>query len=159
ALLLGGGAVTAWQAVKLARAERDQVAQQAVRSREVQDALAQAAVLREQARAAAGDRGQWAEALAMARRAGALVADGRGARGLHKRVADLLRELSEEQADGRLVARLEEARLLQAAVNVKESRFAMERALPKFRQAFADYGLRPGSTVPAEAAARLRRRP
>jgi hypothetical protein len=58
ALLLGGGAVTAWQAVKLARAERDQAVQQAVRSQEAHEALARAGVLREQARAG-GDAGSF----------------------------------------------------------------------------------------------------
>jgi tetratricopeptide (TPR) repeat protein/predicted Ser/Thr protein kinase len=158
-LLLGGGAVTAWQAVRLARAERDQAVEQARRSQGVLDALAEAAVLREQARAAAGDRGQWAEALAKARRAEALVENGTVAPGLAGRVANLVRELSEEQADSRLVARLERIRLLRADVNVAEDRFTGVETLPAFREAFADYGLRHASTAPAEAAALLRRRP
>jgi hypothetical protein len=41
-LLLAGGAVTAWQAVRLARVERDQALQQAGRSREVHAALLRA---------------------------------------------------------------------------------------------------------------------
>jgi len=68
--------VTAWQAVQLARAERDQAVKQgqaerdqARRSRDVQDVLAKAAALREQARKAADDEGQWAEARAEARKA------------------------------------------------------------------------------------------
>jgi tetratricopeptide (TPR) repeat protein/predicted Ser/Thr protein kinase len=159
-LLLGGGAVTAWQAVRLARADRDQAVQQARRSQGVQDALAEAAALREQARAAAGDTGQWAEALAKARRAEALVEEGTVAPGLARRVADLVRELSEEQADRRLVARLERTRLRQADVNVAgKGRFAVVETLPAFREAFADYGLRHASTAPAEAAALLRRLP
>ena len=87
----------------LARAERDQAVRQARRSREVQDALARAALLREQARAAGG-QGKWAEARAMARRAEALAEDGPVEPGLTERVADLLRELDEEEADRRLVA-------------------------------------------------------
>jgi eukaryotic-like serine/threonine-protein kinase len=59
-VLLVGGAVTAWQAVQLAQAERDQVVQQAARSREVRDALDRAAALRDQARATS-DPGKWAE--------------------------------------------------------------------------------------------------
>jgi hypothetical protein len=35
----------------------------------------------------------------------------------------------------------------------------MEGALPKYQQAFEDYGLRPGSTDPEQAAALLRGRP
>jgi tetratricopeptide (TPR) repeat protein len=158
ALLLVGGAVTAWQAVALARAERDQAVRQAARSREVQEALGRAGALREQARAA-GDPHKWAEAREEARRAEALTEGGPVEAGLAERVGLLLRDMNEEEADRRLVARVEKAWLLQAELNVKESRFAGERALPEYRQAFADYGLRPGSTAPAEAAARIRRRP
>src|SRR5262249_56747003 len=79
--------------------------------------------------------------------------------GLADQVGALLRELKEEQADRRVVARVEEVRLLQAAADVKKNRFALERALPEYREVFADYGLRAGSTEPAEAAARIRRRP
>src|SRR5262249_52377623 len=77
--------------------------------------------------------------------------------GLADRIARLRRELDEEQADGRLVDRLEEIRLLQAEVNVKEGRFAAELALPEYRQAFAEYGLR--ATEARAAAARIRGRP
>src|SRR5262249_53871280 len=60
-VLLVGGAVTAWQAVQLARAERDQAVEQAARSRDVHAALARAATLRDQARATS-DPTKWAEA-------------------------------------------------------------------------------------------------
>jgi tetratricopeptide (TPR) repeat protein/predicted Ser/Thr protein kinase len=156
-LLLGAGAVTAWQAVALARAERDQAIQQAVRSRDVRDALARAQALRNQARES--NPAKWAEAREEARRAEALAEGGLVEAGLAERIAVLRCELDEEQADRALVARLDEIRLLQAEVNVKENRFAVERALPEYRQAFAEYGLRPDSTAPAEAAALLRRRP
>jgi tetratricopeptide (TPR) repeat protein len=166
AVLLVGGAMTAWQAVQLAQAERDQAVKQgqaerdqARRSRDVQDALAKAAALREQARKAAGDEGQWAEARAEARKAEGLVQGGPVEPGLAERVKVLRDELDEEQAGSRLVARLDRIRLLQAEVNVKKNLFALERSLPKYRQTFADYGLRPTATTPAEAAALLRRRP
>jgi tetratricopeptide (TPR) repeat protein/predicted Ser/Thr protein kinase len=158
-LLLGGGAVTAWQAVQLARADAKRAVQQARRSQDVHDALAQAAMLREQARSTAGAGGQWAKAREVARRAEALVESGQVEPGLAEQVAALLRELDEEQADHQLVARLEEARLLQTEIEGKEGRFTVEKALPAIRDAFADHGLRPGSTEPAEAAALLRRRP
>jgi tetratricopeptide (TPR) repeat protein/predicted Ser/Thr protein kinase len=154
AVLLVAGAVTAWQAV---RAERDEAVRQVQRSQEVHDALDRAAALREQARES-GDAGKWAEALAVARRAEALAEGGPVAPGLGKRVANLLRDLDDEEADRRVVARLEEVRLLQAEVDARESRFTPERALPEYRQVFADYGLRVGGE-PAEAAARIRRRP
>src|SRR5262249_44265915 len=63
---------------------RDQAVQQAVRSREVHDALARASALREQARVG-GEQGKWAEAREEARRAAALAeggpVGGGGARG------------------------------------------------------------------------------
>jgi serine/threonine-protein kinase len=158
ALLLVGGAVTAWQAVALARAERDQAVRQALRSREVHEALGRAGALREQARATGGPA-KWAKAREEARRAEALAEGGPVEPGLAERVGLLLRDMNEEEADRRLVARLEEAWLLQAEVNFKENRFVEQRALPRYRQAFADYGLLPGSTVPAEAAARIQCRP
>src|SRR5262245_60807023 len=157
ALLLVGGAVTAWQAVRLAQAERDQLAQQAWRSREVQDALSRAAVLRERARAAGG-RGEWAEARAEVRRAEALAEGGPVEPGLTERVSALRRELDEEEADRLLVAHLAEIRLLQTEINVKENRFDLEGALPEYGQAFADYGLPVGSP-PGKAAERIRGRP
>jgi tetratricopeptide (TPR) repeat protein/predicted Ser/Thr protein kinase len=152
-LLLGGGAVTAWQAVKLARAERDQ----AVRSQQAHEALDRAGVLREQARAGA-DPGKWAEAREEARRAEALAEGGLVEPRLAEQIGILLREMNEEEADRRLVAHLEAVRLLQAEVNVKANLFARERALPEYRKVFADYGLRAGE-APEEAAARIRRRP
>jgi Flp pilus assembly protein TadD/predicted Ser/Thr protein kinase len=157
-LLLAGGAVTAWQAVRLARAERDQAVAQAERSRKVHAALERSALLRDQARATR-DAGKWAEAREEARQAEALTDDGPVESDLAERVKVLRDELDEEQADSRLVARLEQIRLLQAEINLKTKRFALERSLPGYRQAFADYGLRPASTAPAEAAALLRRRP
>jgi tetratricopeptide (TPR) repeat protein/predicted Ser/Thr protein kinase len=155
-LLLVGGAVTAWQAVQLARAERDQVVQEAVRSREVRAALDRAVALREQARATSSPA-KWAKAREEAGRAEALVKSGPVDPGLGERVAALRRELNEEEADRLLVARLEEARLLQAGLNVKEARFALELALPEYRKAFADYGLR--ATEAPAASRRIRSRP
>jgi serine/threonine-protein kinase len=138
---------------------RDRAVRQARATTEARAALSQAAALREEARQAGGDSGKWAEARAMARRAETLVEGGGAAPGLAEEVADLLRELDEEQADRGLVAHLEEIRLLQAEVTAKGSRYARERALPRYRKAFADYGLAAGQTEPAEAAARIRRRP
>jgi tetratricopeptide (TPR) repeat protein len=160
ALLLLAGALAAWQAVRLAHSEADQARQQAKRSRDVQDALARAAVLREQARRTSGDPGPWAQALAEARRARARLEDGPVEAGLADQVGDLLRELDEEEADRRLVARLEEVRLRVAAeADARKRSFAWERALPEYRKVFADYGLRARGAEPAEAAARIRRRP
>jgi Flp pilus assembly protein TadD/tRNA A-37 threonylcarbamoyl transferase component Bud32 len=156
-VLLVGGAVTAWQAVQLAQAERDQVVQQTERSRKVRAALDRAVGLRDRAREA-NDPGKWAEAREEVRGAKALTDDGAVEPGLAERVKVLRHELDEEQAVHQLIDRLEQIRLLQAEVNVTKNLFAMERSLPEYRKAFADYGLRPASTTPAEAAALLRRR-
>src|SRR5262249_26988965 len=112
-LLLGGGALTAWQAVRLARAERDQALQQARGGREVQGGVAGGGGVGGQARAASGDRGRWAEAGALARRARALGAGGAVGPGLAERVAALLRQLNEEEKDRQLVAALDGIRLPQ----------------------------------------------
>jgi tetratricopeptide (TPR) repeat protein len=98
------------------------------------------------------------QAQAAARRAEALLQDGAAGTALAGQVRRLLGDLAQEEADDRLTARLEELRLLQAEVNGRES-FDVERALPDYRQAFRDYGLRPGALAPEEAAARIRGRP
>jgi tetratricopeptide (TPR) repeat protein len=103
--------------------------------------------------------GNWPQSKAAATRAEALLKDSAAKPGLTGRVQEVLRELAEEEADRRLVARLEEIRLLQADVNVKEDRFLLERALPEYRRAFADYGLQAEARPPAETAALLRGRP
>ncbi|MCI0377130.1 MAG: tetratricopeptide repeat protein [Gemmataceae bacterium] len=166
AVLLVGGVVTAWQAVRLARGEREDaqrvaegMREQAKRDQEIHAALERARELREQARSAPGHWGKWAEAQAMARRAEALLESGVTDPALSPQVHYLLRELAEEGADRRLIARLEEIRLLQAEVNVKQNRYDRERTLPDYRQAFHDYGLRSKVTPPEQAAAILGRRP
>jgi serine/threonine protein kinase/Flp pilus assembly protein TadD len=103
------------------------------------------------------EEGKWAQALAAAKRAEALLEDGTAEPSLAQRVRALLRELAEEEADGRLVARLDEIRLLQA--EVKDDRFVFENALPRYRQAFRNYGWQHDALTPEEAASRLRRRP
>ena len=153
-LMLGGGAVTAWQAVRLARAERDQAVQEARRGEEVQDALARAAVLREQARSPAGGPARWAEARAMARRAEALADAGPVAPALAERVAVLLRELDDEEKDRQMVFDLDGIRLLQA--EVKHQQFDTGAAGPRYAEAFRRYGVDVEALAVAEAARRVR---
>jgi serine/threonine protein kinase/Flp pilus assembly protein TadD len=102
--------------------------------------------------------GNWPEALAAVKQAEALLKGGADEPELAGRVQALLRELTEEEADRRLVAALEEIRLRQAAVNEREGRFALEEAVPEYRRAFADYGLRSEAVAPEAAAELLRRR-
>jgi tetratricopeptide (TPR) repeat protein/predicted Ser/Thr protein kinase len=153
-LLLGAGAVTAWQAIRLAQAERDQAVQQARRGREVQEALARAAVLREQARSASGDLGKWGEARAEAWRAAALEADGAVGPELAEQVRALLRELDEEEKDRQMVAELEGIRLREA--EVKEEEFDTRAAAPLIAEAFRRYGVDVEALSAAEAARRVR---
>src|SRR5262249_27101688 len=101
--------------------------------------------------------GKWPQAQAAAKQAEALLQDGVENPALAEQVRNLLRELAEEEADGRLVARLKELRLCQA--EVKGQSFDLERALPDYRQAFKEYGLWSETMTAAEATALLRRRP
>jgi tetratricopeptide (TPR) repeat protein/predicted Ser/Thr protein kinase len=153
-LLLGAGVVTAWQAIRLARAERDQAVRQAHRSQQVHDALARAARLREQARTGRGGTDGWAEARAEARRAEALAGEGPLEPGLAEEVADLVRELDEEETDRKLVAELDDVRLRQA--EVKGEKFNNRSALPRYAAAFRHYGVDMEALSVDDAARRLR---
>ena len=130
---------------------RDRAARQAKVARDLQAALEESRRFQRE--------GKRPQAQAAAKRAEALLLDGAGEPELAVRVQGLLRELAEEEADVRLVARLEEIRLLQAEVNVKDDRFVRGTALPDYRRAFEDYGLRAEATAPEGAAGLLRCRP
>jgi serine/threonine-protein kinase len=152
-VLLGGGA---WLWL---RAEREAV--RARVNRDVNDALTQATALRERARAAQGPP---AAALAgqardQAQRARALAESGPADAGLAERVRQLLGELDEEDQDRQLLAALDTARLAQAESDDQRNRFALERAVPRFREAFQAYGLPAGEGDAAAVAERIRGRP
>ena len=68
-------------------------------------------------------------------------------------------DLDEEENDRTLVAALDTARLAQAETLGDENRFARERAIPLFREAFRTYSLPAGQGAPAAAGARIRERP
>jgi serine/threonine-protein kinase len=151
AVTLGGGG---WLWVKN---EHDTRAVQV--AREVNDALNQATALREKAKAATtGGAALFAQAREQVSRARALVENGPADYALVDQVRRLQAELDEEEKDRILVAALDEARLAQAET-LSENRFATERAVPKFREAFAAYGLPAGQDEPAAAAVRIRQRP
>jgi tetratricopeptide (TPR) repeat protein/predicted Ser/Thr protein kinase len=162
-LLLVAGALTTWQAVRVARAEhaaaeaareaaereREETMRQARVAQEVQEALNQAAALRDQAK--------WAEAQALVERAEALLEAGPGDAGLADRVQELRRELDQEARDRRMIQRLESIRLEQT--RVKDGKFDVPGAGPQYEEAFREYGL-DVRALPAEAAAaRVRRSP
>src|SRR5262249_49010639 len=91
---------------------------------------------------------KWPEALAAARRAEALLADG-GAEALRQRVRVLLADLA-------MVARLEEVELQKD--NMRDHRFDYELAAAEYTKAFREFGIDVEALAPAEAAARLRAR-
>ena len=97
---------------------RDRAARQARRTADVQAALKEGQRFQEE--------GLWPRAQAAARRAEVLLQDGTADPALAGRVKSLLRDLAEQEADVRLVARLEAIRLRQA--DVKDGRFFLARS-------------------------------
>jgi serine/threonine protein kinase/Flp pilus assembly protein TadD len=130
---------------------RDRAARQAKVAGDLRVALTEAYRLR--------GEGKWLQAQLAARQAETLLSDAGAGPDLVGEVQDLLRDLADQEADARLLASLDEMRLLQAEVDAKESRFVLERALPDYRQAFRAYGLSAEALTPGEAAERIRRRP
>jgi serine/threonine-protein kinase len=152
AVTLGGGGFL------YVKNERD--VRQGQLTRDVNDALNQATALREKARTATtGGAALFAQAREQAQRALALIDKGPADQALVDQVRRLQIELDEEEKDRKLVAALDEARLAQATFKGGENRFATEEAVPRFREAFRDYGLPAGEGTPAATAQRIRRRP
>jgi serine/threonine-protein kinase len=152
ALTLGGGG---WLFVKV-----DLDSQQAALTQDVNEALGKALSLREQAKGAmTGGAALLAQAREQAQRALALVENGPADDTLKQQVRQLQAELDEEEKDRALVTALEDARLVQAEALEGKSRYAEERALPKFREALRAYGLTVGEGDPKVAAERIGGRP
>jgi tetratricopeptide (TPR) repeat protein/serine/threonine protein kinase len=149
ALLLGGGG--AWWL------EQDRAQRRAATTQLVNEALAEATLLRGKARAGpVEDLATWSAALAAARRAEGLLEQGEGSEELLGQVRQLLAELNAEEKDRRLVARLEEVRLQMS--DVKEEQFDIARADADYEALFREYGLEVDVLPPEEAAARIRTR-
>src|SRR5262249_27483196 len=152
ALTLGGGG---WLYVKNERDFR-----QAQLAREVNEALNKATALSEKAMAApTGGAALFTQAREQVQRALALVKNGPADAALVARVGQLQAELDDEEKDRKLVGALDAARLEQAELTADGHRFAFERSVPKFRTAFAVYGLSIGAGEPGAAAERIRQRP
>ncbi len=159
ALTLGGGG---WLWVK---ADRDFRLTQV--TRDMSDALTKATGFRDLARSANDDGAPFiAQAREQVQRALALSASGPVDDGLTSQLAQLKSELDElksefddKEKDRSLVADLDAAKLEQAEIVGGELRFARERAVPKFREAFRVYGLPVGEGDPTATAERIRRRP
>jgi tetratricopeptide (TPR) repeat protein len=158
AVSLGGAAVLWLQAESQAR-EAQLRARQDELTQEVNDLLQRVTALREQAKTApAGRAALFAQAREHAQRALALVENGPADAALTEQVQRLKAELDEEEKDRVLMTALDEACLAQAET-LSANRFANERAVPIFREAFRAYGLPAGEGAPGAAAERIRQRP
>jgi serine/threonine-protein kinase len=155
-LVVGG----AWLWIAQMRAEREQQARQLQTkiTHEAEEALALATSLRQQARAE-GSAVKLGEARAQAKRAETLLERLSDQTALGEQVSTLLRGLDEEEADRRLVAQLEEVRLLKAEDHPREARFAQERALPRYAEALRPFSVMDLTVPPEQAAALIRKRP
>jgi tetratricopeptide (TPR) repeat protein len=152
AMTLGGGG---WLWVK---GERE--ARQLALTRDVNDALNKAMGLSERAKGAAiGGSALLAQAREQVQRALALIETGQADPSLVAQVKRLQDDLDQEEKDRTLVAALDAARLAQAELNADGYAFALERAVPLFREAFKAYGLSVGEGTAADAASRIRERP
>jgi serine/threonine-protein kinase len=152
ALTCGGGG---WLWVKNERDTR-----QAQLTRDVNEALNQAMALHAQSSSAtAGGTSLFAQAREQAQRAQTLVESGPTDAALKDEVARLCTNLDEEEKDRRLIAALEEARLVQAESSDDRRTYARHRAVPRFREALRAYGLPAGQVEPTAAAERIRQRP
>jgi tetratricopeptide (TPR) repeat protein len=105
-----------------------------------------------------GAAGKWAEARAEARRAETLLEGVPGQPALSERVAALLRDLDEEEADRHLLTLVEEIRLLATELGPKDDMINNARMVPGYQEALAHWGL-PVGTPPEQAKARICRRP
>jgi tetratricopeptide (TPR) repeat protein/serine/threonine protein kinase len=108
-----------------------------------------------EARAARADvamlqrEGKWAAALAVARRAEALLASGGAGPGLRRQFTELARDLE-------MAAELEEVRLRRS--EVKDDHFDWDRVASEYAAAFRAFGIDVEALEPAEAAERIRAR-
>jgi serine/threonine-protein kinase len=152
-LLAGGGGWLWWRSEREGR--RAQV------HRDVNAALNEATALRERAKTAPAREAAVlaAQVREQVQRAGTLVKSGPADAALTAQVHGLLVELEEEEKDRQLLVALDAARLTQAETSAEESRFALERAVPLYREAFRAYGLAAGEQEAEAVAARLRQRP
>jgi tetratricopeptide (TPR) repeat protein/tRNA A-37 threonylcarbamoyl transferase component Bud32 len=132
--------------------------QAAKTTRQIQDTLAQAVELREQA-LATQDQTKWNEARDLARRAATLLENGPTDPELGDRVRALVRKLDDESNDRRLLVRLDEIQLAQADDDVWMSGFADKQVLQDYAQAFAAHGLNMAEMSVEEAVRWIGQRP
>ena len=141
--------------------KNDRDSRVAALTRDVNDALNKATLLRAQASSATTGAGLlFGQAREQAQRALALVENGPADAALRQQVTQVQADLDQEEKDRQLLIALDEARLAQVEMTAdKNYRFGFERAMPLFREAFRAYGLTPGEGEPKVAAERVRHRP
>jgi serine/threonine protein kinase/Flp pilus assembly protein TadD len=101
--------------------------------------------------------GNWPQARASARRVEDLLYEGAAEEAMAARARSLLGDLAEQEADHRLVARLEEIRFAQAEVDETTDNFRIAASFPDYQRAFRDYGLCPDAMTLEQAVERLGR--
>jgi serine/threonine-protein kinase len=158
-LLLGGGGGWLWVTQQEAARELEQARSTQQRERGIARELQDARVLRERAkRAPAGERrGLAADARAAAQRADGLAADPATDAALRGQVAQLLRELGEDERDRRMVEQLSRIRDLQS--RVVDNTYNSSHSDEEYARAFREYGLDVERLAPDEAASRIKGRP
>jgi serine/threonine-protein kinase len=157
--VLAGGGAWLWWTQERAERERQARALQTELTEQAEEALAQASNLRGQARAE-GSTAKWAEARAQASRAATLLERLSEPTALGERVSALLRELDDEEDDRRLVALLDEVRLVKAEDHPSHWLwFKLESAAPRYAEALRPFGVLDLTVPPEQAAARIRARP
>jgi serine/threonine-protein kinase len=123
----------------------------------VNRAMAESALLRDQARAApVGDLTAWGGALAAARRATELLEQGEGSPPLHARVQILLAEVTRGEAAARAQARAAEAdrRMMERLIEIRTGvadELDREKTNAQYATAFRGYGIDVDALDPAEA--------
>jgi serine/threonine-protein kinase len=155
-VVVGGGAWL-WRAHERAERERQEWSLEREWTQEAEEALALATRLREEARSERVD-GKWAEARAQVQRAKTLLERLSRPSVLNQRIDALLRDLNDEEADRRLVRRLEDVRIFATSMGTLNAVLDSSRALPEYRSALRDYGITVG-TPPRLVGARIRQRP
>jgi eukaryotic-like serine/threonine-protein kinase len=130
-------------------------------TRDVNEALTKATASRERAKAATTmeSAALFAQAREQTQRALALVENSPADAALAAQVRGVQAILDEEEKDRTIVAAIDAARLARAESMGLTDRFAKERAVPLYREAFRAYGLPAGVGDPAMVSARIRNRP
>jgi tetratricopeptide (TPR) repeat protein/serine/threonine protein kinase len=147
-LLLGAGT----------RIGRERARRQTNLNQQMTTALQEAVVFRQQALNLIDAPHQWEATLAMASSAlkRAQTLDAADARlldpAVQSQVNDLAAQLATDDRDRRLVSDIDRIRLEKSEPDIEQSRFMEQEAAPKYRQAFASFGITAQATPAAEAA-------